>query len=226
MCIYIYNYIYTHIYICIYICISQISSIGRLFFNRPVDFSRSISTVDVDSPTWKYCWYRQSMQIHLFENTVDINGRYRFACLKIRSILHGPSISEKNWSKSTVTVDSYQQKSVDCVFPKSQKKRTIDLWSQRWWEMVPDTHPPKSHGPCVVRNGPNTYPNIDTYPLIYRPGRLVTVDIDGRCRLNNGKIWSISTVDTNSPTENYSRSSIKINIILWSISSTTPVMYI
>jgi len=27
--------------------------------------------------------------------------------------------------------------------------------------------------PCVVRNGHNTYPNIDTYPPIYPPGRLV-----------------------------------------------------
>ena len=29
----------------------QVSSIGRLLFNRPVDRSRSISTVDKDSPT-------------------------------------------------------------------------------------------------------------------------------------------------------------------------------
>ena len=29
----------------------QVSSIGRLLFNRPVDQSRSISTVDKDSPT-------------------------------------------------------------------------------------------------------------------------------------------------------------------------------
>ena len=33
-----------------------------------------------------------------------------------------------------------------CAFPRCQK-RTIDLWSQRCWEMVPDTHPPRSHGP-------------------------------------------------------------------------------
>jgi len=31
--------------------------------------------------------------------------------------------------------------------------------------------------PCVVKNGPNSYPNIDTYPPIYL-GRSVTVDID------------------------------------------------
>ena len=30
---------------------AQVSSIGRLLFNRPVDRSRSISTVDKDSPT-------------------------------------------------------------------------------------------------------------------------------------------------------------------------------
>ena len=62
--------------------------------------------------------------------------------------------------------------------------------------------------PCVVRNGPNTYPNVDTYPPIYRPSRSVTVDIDGRCRITNGRIRSISTVDADSLTENYGRSSI------------------
>jgi len=37
--------------------------------------------------------------------------------------------------------------------------------------------------PWVVRNGPNSYLNVDTYPgypPIYRPGRSITVDIDGR----------------------------------------------
>jgi len=33
--------------------------------------------------------------------------------------------------------------------------------------------------PRVVRNCPNSYLNVDTYPPIYRPGRLITVDIDG-----------------------------------------------
>ena len=32
----------------------------------------------------------------------------------------------------------------------------------------------------VARNGPNSYLNVDTYPPIYRPGRSITVDIDGR----------------------------------------------
>ena len=34
--------------------------------------------------------------------------------------------------------------------------------------------------PWVVRNGPNIYLNVDTNPPIYRPGRSITVDIDGR----------------------------------------------
>ena len=34
--------------------------------------------------------------------------------------------------------------------------------------------------PWVVSNGPNSYLNVDTYPPIYRPGRSITVDIDGR----------------------------------------------
>jgi len=34
--------------------------------------------------------------------------------------------------------------------------------------------------PWLVRNGLNSYLNVDTYLLIYRPGRSITVDIDGR----------------------------------------------
>jgi len=34
----------------------------------------------------------------------------------------------------------------------------------------------------VVRNGPNSYLDVDNYPPIYRPGRSITVDTraDGR----------------------------------------------
>jgi len=66
---------------------ARVSSISRLLFNRPVDRSRSIPTVDKDSPTWEYGRYRRSIRIHLFENTsistVDKDsptckyGRYR-----------------------------------------------------------------------------------------------------------------------------------------------------
>jgi len=53
--------------------------------------------------------------------------------------------------------------------------------------------------PVVVSNGPNTYPHIDAYPLIYRP-----VDLSR----------SISTVDDDSPTEEYCpyRRSIQIHL--------------
>jgi len=37
--------------------LTQVSSIGRLLFNRLVDRSRSISTVNKDSPTWEYGQY-------------------------------------------------------------------------------------------------------------------------------------------------------------------------
>jgi len=66
---------------------ARVSSISRLLCNRPVDRSRSIPTVDKDSPTWEYGRYRRSIRIHLFENTsistVDKDsptckyGRYR-----------------------------------------------------------------------------------------------------------------------------------------------------
>jgi len=63
--------------------IVQVSLIGQLLLNRPVDWSRSILTVDKDSPTWEYGRYRRlirieygrywrSIRIHLLENTVNI----------------------------------------------------------------------------------------------------------------------------------------------------------
>jgi len=41
-------------------------------FDRPVDLSRSISTVDKDSAICDYGRHRRSIRIHLLENTVDI----------------------------------------------------------------------------------------------------------------------------------------------------------
>jgi len=55
--------------------LAQVSSISRWLFCRPVDRSRSISTVDKDSPTWEYGWYQRSIRIYLLENTVGIDGR-------------------------------------------------------------------------------------------------------------------------------------------------------
>ena len=54
---------------------SQVSSIGRWLFNRPVDWSRSISMVDKITLTEKYDRYRRSIGLHSLKNTVDIDGR-------------------------------------------------------------------------------------------------------------------------------------------------------
>jgi len=63
----------------------------------------------------------------------------------------------------------------------------------------------------MVRNGPNIYLNVDTNPLIYRPGRSITVDIDGRQGFTyRRRLKSILTVNKESPTENYGRWWIKI----------------
>jgi len=56
-------------------CTTQVSSIGRLLFYQPVDQSRSISTVDKDSPIWEYGHYRRLIRIRLSENMVDIDSR-------------------------------------------------------------------------------------------------------------------------------------------------------
>ena len=84
--------------------VEQVSSIARLLFNRPVDRSRSISTVDKDSPTWKYGRYRidrrfqpkigrnqPSTWSHTQKKSVDIDRR----CALI--------IPKENWS--TVDID-------------------------------------------------------------------------------------------------------------------------
>jgi len=104
----------------------QVSSMGRLLFYRPVDLSRSISTVDADSPAWKYGRCRRSMPYYLLKNTVDIDGLCRFTYLKMRSISHRPSISEKNRSKSTVDVDSYTKNRSTAFFRQVDKK---DHWT-------------------------------------------------------------------------------------------------
>jgi len=53
--------------------------------------TRSISTVDADSHMGEYSRYRQSMSIHLRENTVDIRvhvpSQCRSTCGKLRSIV-------------------------------------------------------------------------------------------------------------------------------------------
>ena len=108
------------------------SSIGRLLFNRLVDLSRSISTVDADSPTREYGRYRRSMLIHLLEITVDIGSTVDFRKKSVEIDCRCGFTTKKNWST---------------VFSEKSEKRIIDLWSHMWWEMVPDTRPPRSHGP-------------------------------------------------------------------------------
>jgi len=94
---------------------------------------RSISTVDVDSPTWAYGRYRRStrMPIHLPENTVDIASTVDFRKKSVEIDRRCGFMTKKNRSTA---------------FSEKSKIRTIDLWSHRFWEMVPDTHPPRSHG--------------------------------------------------------------------------------
>ena len=104
---------------------------------------------------------------------------------------HRPSISGKISRNRPVMWIHTKEKLVDRVFPRSRKKGPLTygpIRGEKWSR----THIHQEvMVPCVVRNGPNTYPNIDTYPPIYRPGRSVTVDIDGRCRFTNGRIRSI-----------------------------------
>ena len=132
--------------------------------------TRSISTVDIDPPTGEYGWYWRPMPIH--PRNAENYGR---------------SMIVKN-----IEIILCLDKILKHFFLGEVKKGPLT--------MVPEVvkncpkHPSTNNSmvPWLVRNGQNTFPNIDTYPLIYRQ-----VDLS-RC---------MSMVDTNSPTENYSWSS-------------------
>jgi len=114
-------------------------------------------------------------------------------------------------------------------FREVREKRTIDLgpiWSHKWWEIAPYTHLQKGLGPmdgekwsqqlskCRYLSTDLSTRSIDhgRYRRSIRIHLLEnTVDIDGRCRFTYGELRSI--IDGR----------LKIEIILWSISSTTPV---
>jgi len=131
--------------------VGKLHKCRRLLFNRPVDRSRSICTVDKDPPTWEYGGYRRSIRIHLLWNAVDIDGRWGFTYLKIRSIFDRPSISPKNRSKSTVDMDSYPKKigryrpSMSPHHTKKICRRSIstvevDMDSKKSWTLTSLTH--------------------------------------------------------------------------------------
>jgi len=115
------------------------------------------------------------MLIHLLENTVDIATTVEFRTKSVEIDRRCGFIPKK---------------SVDRVFPRSRKKGSLTygpIGGKKWSR----THIHQEvMVPCLVSNGPNTYPNIDTCPPICRPGRSITVDI---------------AVDADSPTGEYRR---------------------
>jgi len=163
---------------------------------------------------WEYGRYRRSIRIHLLESTIDIASTVDFGQKSVEIDRRCGFIPKKNRSISS---------------EKSGKKGPLThgpIWSHKWWEMVPDTYLQKSHGPmggekwsqqlskCRYLSTDLSTRSIDhsRYRRSIRIHLLEnTVDIDGRCRFTCGELRSI--VDGR----------LKIEIILWSISSTTPV---
>jgi len=148
------------------------------------------------------------MPIHLHENTVDIASTVDFRKKSIEIDRRCAFIPKKiGWPR----------------FSEKSKRRTIDPW---WWAMVPDTHPPRIHGPMCSEKwsqhlskywhsstdlstrsiGHDWYQR--SMPIHQREN---TVDIDGRCWFTYRELRSIAD------------HRLKIDIILWSISSMTPV---
>jgi len=154
-----------------HVCIfTQVSLICRLTFYRPVDRSRSISTIDKDLPTWKFGRYRQLIRIHLLENTVNIDGGCQFTYLKIRSISHRPSIWAKNWSKSTVDVKSYQK--------NNRLITTVDVPSYQKNQLMVDIDRRSGHGLKKIVNIDLTHPYFITNKCIWLTRTLTSVHPD------------------------------------------------
>jgi len=65
---------------------SQVSSVRSVGFNRPVGWSRTISTVGSVAPTGRHGRYRRSVRSHLRRITVDIDGRFGYTYEELRSI--------------------------------------------------------------------------------------------------------------------------------------------
>ena len=121
----------------------QVSSIGRLLFNRPVDRSQSISTVDGDSPTWKYVRYRRSIRIHLIENTVDIWSTVDFTQKSVEIDRRYGFIPKKigRPSISTVEVDMDSKKSGTLTSPTNKEIMMFIRKPIGRSMMISSTHP-------------------------------------------------------------------------------------
>jgi len=196
MCIFMYVYIYVYIYIYIYLNKGADST-----WNRALSCSETVRRKS--ALTWNRTWTWKKCGILKLERS----AHFRFLVWRFKRLAFGPGR----------------------VLPRSQGKRTIDLghiWSHRWWEMVPDTHLQKIHGLMGGEKWSQQlskcrYLSTDLSTRLIDHGRyrrLIrihllenTVDIDGRCWFTYGELRSI--VDGR----------LKIEIILWLISSTTPV---
>ena len=68
--------------------------------------------------------------------------------------------------------------------PRCPKKSGLltygPIWSHNWWEMVPDTHLQKSHGPIGGEKYSQQLSSCRYRSTDLRPGRSITVDMDGR----------------------------------------------
>jgi len=105
----------------------QVSSISWLLFNRPVDWSRSISTVDKYWPTCEYCRYWRSISIHLLENTVNIWSTINFTPKLDKINRQYGFIPKQNWSISTIDVSAYQKK----IIWRSISTAEVDMDSKK-----------------------------------------------------------------------------------------------
>jgi len=94
-----------------------VSSIGRCLFNRPVDLSRSISTLSVDPLTRKYGRYRSTVD----PSTVDIDIDRRSTYGKIRSI------STSTVDLPTVDIDTDRRSTYGKIRSIVDRRKNIEI---------------------------------------------------------------------------------------------------
>ena len=155
-------------------------------YQRSIPIHLLESTVDIDSQC--------RLKSHIFENTVDIASTVDFR-------------KKIGWNRPSIWIHT-QKKLVDRVFSTMRKQGPLTYGSIGGEKLSFTQIHQQVMVPCLVRNDPKTYSNIDTYPPIHRPSRSVTVNIEGQCRFTDRRIKSISMVDADSSTENYGRSLI------------------
>jgi len=112
----------------------QVSSVRSVGFNRPVGWSRSISTVGSVAPTGRHGRYRRSVRLHLRRITVDIDGRFGYTYGELRSI---STVGSVHSTQKSVDIDHIgrliQKKNRSTVDIDRRSGQTLKKTQKKCW---------------------------------------------------------------------------------------------